>query len=540
MFGDDKEQFEYYGGGMHRCFLSNPIHLDWASPGLCKMVGYSSDELHDQLKDKYSMLVHPDDRDAFREFVYRLAAEEGEETAWYRLLHRDGTVIPVSDTMISKRLKDGNMWGFSVVTKVENLSSKQGGTAGEASIFESVEKADTAQVVYSYSDYPKILSISDAMLKLLGLSQREIEENRRSAVAIAEYTCIQSLEAIAHQAELDGADCTKRSVPVQNAYLRCVGGNYIEVASLVSCIEVGQEMDCLISCVPVPEKRMKRTEMQISEFIDYMTTAFDVVFCLDYESSSATYVGGKIGFGFRIPEGVPMHMPDAYNHWVDTYVIEEDRSAAKSLIMFDTALNHGESRRVQFSVLYDGISVRYDAMYLGLLGGAALLFRRMNEDYSRAEKDDYTCDYPGVFIRTFGYFDVFVDGKAIPFSNEKAKEYLAFLVDRRGGFVTSREAAVNLFESDDKNALARSRKAAMYMNRTLEEYGIGFIVENEAASRRLVLGKVRCDLFDYMSASDRKRSTLFCGSYMNDYSWAEMTKAELIFSRDAISRDVEK
>ena len=34
-----------------------------------------------------------------------------------------------------------------------------------------------------------------------------------------------------------------------------------------------------------------------------------------------------------------------------------------------------------------------------------------------------------IVIRTFGYFDIFVDGETIPFSCKKAKELLALLVD---------------------------------------------------------------------------------------------------------------
>ena len=37
-----------------------------------------------------------------------------------------------------------------------------------------------------------------------------------------------------------------------------------------------------------------------------------------------------------------------------------------------------------------------------------------------------------IFIKTFGGFDVFVDGKQVHFSSEKAKEMLAVLVDKRG------------------------------------------------------------------------------------------------------------
>ena len=37
---------------------------------------------------------------------------------------------------------------------------------------------------------------------------------------------------------------------------------------------------------------------------------------------------------------------------------------------------------------------------------------------------------PHIFIRTFGYFDLFIDGVAVSFNRSKAKEMLAFLVDR--------------------------------------------------------------------------------------------------------------
>ena len=54
-----------------------------------------------------------------------------------------------------------------------------------------------------------------------------------------------------------------------------------------------------------------------------------------------------------------------------------------------------------------------------------------------------------IVIRTFGYFDIFVDGETIPFSCKKAKELLALLVDRRGGFVTTGDAALLIYPVQD-------------------------------------------------------------------------------------------
>lgn len=48
-----------------------------------------------------------------------------------------------------------------------------------------------------------------------------------------------------------------------------------------------------------------------------------------------------------------------------------------------------------------------------------------------------------VFIKTFGRFDVFVDGLAIHFKSSKSKELLALLVDNQGGVITM-EVAISI------------------------------------------------------------------------------------------------
>ena len=133
-----------------------------------------------------------------------------------------------------------------------------------------------------------------------------------------------------------------------------------------------------------------------------------------------------------------------------------------------------------------------------------------------------------VYIRTFGYFDVFVDEKPIPFRNEKSKELFALLVDRRGGFVSSEEAISFLWEEEPANSvtLARYRKVALRLKNILEEYGISDIVESVNGKRRLVTEKVRCDLLDYLSGRE-EYAQLFKGSYLTNYSWGENTLAEL-------------
>lgn len=134
-----------------------------------------------------------------------------------------------------------------------------------------------------------------------------------------------------------------------------------------------------------------------------------------------------------------------------------------------------------------------------------------------------------VNIRTFGYFDVFVDDKAVAFRNKKSKELFALLVDRKGGFVTSEEAISFLWEDDPVNSvtLARYRKVALRLKNTLEEYGISDVVEVVDGKRRIDTERVQCDLYDYLSGKEEYAS-LFKGSYLSNYSWGETTLAELM------------
>ncbi len=57
-------------------------------------------------------------------------------------------------------------------------------------------------------------------------------------------------------------------------------------------------------------------------------------------------------------------------------------------------------------------------------------------------------DVTNIFARTFGDFDLFVDGEAVLFKRSKSKEMLAYLIYKAGGMVNRKEIAAILFEDD--------------------------------------------------------------------------------------------
>lgn len=136
-------------------------------------------------------------------------------------------------------------------------------------------------------------------------------------------------------------------------------------------------------------------------------------------------------------------------------------------------------------------------------------------------------------IRTFGYFNVLIDGKPIAFQHEKAKELLALLVDRQGKFVSASEIISCLWEDEPVNDYTRSRcrKAAFYLRELLEQYGLEDLVESTSKGYRRVRPEmIDCDLYRYL-AGEEDSQVQFRGAYLTDYSWAEQTLTTLMYKK---------
>ena len=114
-------------GAVHRHVLDEPIHLNYYSNGLCKMLGYSRAEINELIGSEchYSRLVCEDDRPAYCAFCKELAEKGGTQSCEYRMNCKDGTLLEVSDTTDAKRSSSGVMYGYSVVTDLSKYRKEQ-------------------------------------------------------------------------------------------------------------------------------------------------------------------------------------------------------------------------------------------------------------------------------------------------------------------------------------------------------------------------------------------------------------------------------
>lgn len=133
-------------------------------------------------------------------------------------------------------------------------------------------------------------------------------------------------------------------------------------------------------------------------------------------------------------------------------------------------------------------------------------------------------------VKTFGGFDLFVDGVPVRFERTKAKELLAYLVDRRGASVTSGEAYAALFEDSGNTSSGKSyfRTILHELMKALQKAGAEEILRKGWNSYAIVPEAFDCDFYRFLEG-DPIAVNQYQNDYLPAYGWAEIRNAELGF-----------
>jgi two-component SAPR family response regulator len=134
-----------------------------------------------------------------------------------------------------------------------------------------------------------------------------------------------------------------------------------------------------------------------------------------------------------------------------------------------------------------------------------------------------------ITIKTFGLFDIFVEGKPVFFQHSKTKELLALLVDAKGSTLSSSYVISKLWENRpfDKNSQSLCYKSIEDLQKTMETLGFSQLILKTRKECCLNTQLVDCDYYRYLNGE--KNANDFCGEYMSQYSWAEETLAQIYY-----------
>ena len=158
---------------------------------------------------------------------------------------------------------------------------------------------------------------------------------------------------------------------------------------------------------------------------------------------------------------------------------------------------------------------------------------RIREELSNALA--YLPDESGkLTVRCFGRFEVFWQGEPLSFSRRKTKELLAWLIDQRGASATAEEVIAALYKEMDMNELKAAkqnlRNLAHDLKSSLHGIGMDDVLIRKGGTIAIRTERLDCDYYR-MLEGDMTAVNAFRGEYMEQYSWAEITKAGLYFGQ---------
>ncbi|MBQ7766147.1 MAG: hypothetical protein IJ397_04830 [Lachnospiraceae bacterium] len=154
----------------------------------------------------------------------------------------------------------------------------------------------------------------------------------------------------------------------------------------------------------------------------------------------------------------------------------------------------------------------------------------LNSVTEEGERQKRECVFPGernqkiLQVRTFGNFEIFYKGMPISFRRAKAKELLAYLIDRRGTTVTTAEACAILWEDKEYNfSLQRQFQTIVSeLMKSLKNYQAEHLIFRRRNCLSVDVSGLDCDYYKLMDG-DQIIAGQYNGEYMSNYSWAEGT-----------------
>lgn len=169
---------------------------------------------------------------------------------------------------------------------------------------------------------------------------------------------------------------------------------------------------------------------------------------------------------------------------------------------------------------------------------------RLKETLGRiSEERNVRVHSAGVHAVCFGRFSVSCEGQEVRFRTQKAEELLAFLIDRRGSFVSRSEIIDKLWDDfDGDRALIHFNTTLHYVKKALLLYGIQMPIAYDRGGYRLDTEAVVCDYLEFCTFVDNaktagqenileyeKTAGLYTGEYLvgREYDWAARKRLQL-------------
>ncbi len=160
-------------GGVRRGVISKKAGVDYISQGLASIFGYSYKEMAKKTREHYKDLIYYQDRPIYEEAIDYLSSNLGTRHIEYRIHHRSGELMWVSDRITAVRMVNGKIYIYAVVTDINdsknskhNLDTLMDSIPGGIVIFD---------IAYQNAHISAPF-INDEMCEMIGFSMAEVRD----------------------------------------------------------------------------------------------------------------------------------------------------------------------------------------------------------------------------------------------------------------------------------------------------------------------------------------------------------------------------
>ena len=209
------------------------------------------------------------------------------------------------------------------------------------------------------------------------------------------------------------------------------------------------------------------------------------------------------------------------SHPVDLALLDIDMPEISGLILAEQVKRKYPDAAVIFLTAFPQYAVQaFKLRATGyLLKPVSLEELKEEVAYAHSRKPEHHSGH--IVVQTFGNFEIFVDGETLVFHRQKAKELLAYLIDRNGKGVNRPGIFAALWEDGlyDYSKQKYLDVIIRSLRETLREAGIEEILEIKSGFLRVRTEWLDCDLYRFLK-NDPEAVNAYRGEYMEEYPWA--------------------
>ena len=424
--------------GFHQYTLSDPIHLSYVSQNLCEMVGVQENELLHESKDLYILLVHPADRRQYSDFIDNLTKKEQALTAEYRLIKKDGTIICVKDTTTSKRLEDGTLVGYSVLTDITDIKHEND------NLQFLNETIPCGFLKYTCEKQPRITYVNQTMIDLLRFPKAKTGELDYLEMYKSNiFLMIPMEERRRFSKYLNRVYSADAPIAGEITLLRCDGSRAHVFGWVTKCINEQGEAEFQSVCMDITERHQTRKAAETKRYLKALTDVYDKIFEFNLDTNTVKCLHCEDASSFKKFEDIAMQIDDALDKWIINAVDPEDREQVRSFFkdFCQKKLYEPESKPPQLTYKarsssgerkqYIGIFIKVDdsvsfycCRHVQDSGEAAVL-RTENNHLKENMKELVMRFSDGIAA-----FEISVDGKVKPlYASENVCEFFGYTKD---------------------------------------------------------------------------------------------------------------